>query len=133
MPTSLLRTLLTSEPARRAWRYTGLLLFCVISYLALTPTPPKGLDTGWDKANHLLAFASLAFCGFWSLQTFKQRLLGLPLSLLAYGAAIELIQFFVPGRSCEWADLAADSIGIALGLLFACIIGRLLRSRGEAG
>lgn len=116
-----------SEPARRSWRWTGLALFCLISYLALSPAPPKGLDTGWDKANHLLAFASLAFCGFWSLQTLRQRLLGLPLSLLAYGAGIELIQYFVPGRSCEWADLGADSIGIALGLLLAGLAWRWLR------
>lgn len=127
MPTRLLRVLLTSEPARRTWRWTGLLLFCVISYLALSPAPPKGMDTGWDKANHFLAFASLAFCGFWSLQTVKQRLLGLPLSLLIYGGAIELIQFFVPGRSCEWADLGADSIGITLGLLLAMACWGLLR------
>ncbi|MBB4842186.1 VanZ family protein [Paucibacter oligotrophus] len=116
-----------SEPARRGWRWAGLALLCLISYLALSPAPPKSLDTGWDKANHLLAFAALAFCGFWSLQTPKQRLLGLPLGLLAYGGAIELIQFFVPGRSCEWADLGADSIGIALGLLLAGLAWRWLR------
>ncbi|RQO63083.1 VanZ family protein [Paucibacter sp. KBW04] len=132
MPTCLLRPLLSSDAARRAWRWIGLLLFFIISYLALSPAPPKGLDTGWDKANHLLAFASLAFCGFWSLRTLKQRLLGLPLSLLAYGGAIELIQFFVPGRSCEWADLGADSLGMALGLLIAVALSRLLRPLSKA-
>ena len=39
------------------------------------------------------------------------RLLG----LLAYGALIEILQSMTPDRSAEWADLFADSLGIAIG------------------
>jgi VanZ family protein len=39
------------------------------------------------------------------------------LGLLAFGAAIEVVQAFVPGRSCEWEDLLADSVGIVAGVL----------------
>jgi len=50
------------------------------------------------------------------------------LALLAYGGAIEVIQLFVPGRSCEWGDLLADAIGISLGVLLAKGMTRLDRS-----
>jgi len=109
-----------------------LALLCIVSYLALTPNPPKGVDTGWDKANHLLAFAALAFCGHWSWGTQLHRYIGVPAALLVFGGAIELLQLHVPGRSGEWADLFADSCGIAAGLLLAMLISRLLAALAPA-
>jgi VanZ family protein len=47
--------------------------------------------------------------------------------LLAYGGAIEIIQWFVPGRSCEWGDLLADAMGISIGALLAAGALRLVR------
>lgn len=117
---TLLACLLIGNTARPRWRLLLLALLIVVSYLALTPVPPRELDTGWDKLNHFLAFASLAFASFWSLAS-RPRLRGLwvLLGLLAYGGAIELIQLHVPGRDGDWADLLADAIGISLGLLAA--------------
>lgn len=124
--TNTLSSLLLGAKARPYWRLLMLLLFCVISYLALTPAPPKELDTGWDKANHFLAFASLAFSGCWSVDTARARWLVLPVALVAYGGAIELLQMLVPGRASEWADLLADSIGIAIGLAVALLVLQVL-------
>ena len=46
----------------RVWPWalalTGALV--AITWLATTLNPPRDLDTGWDKSNHLLAFAVLA-------------------------------------------------------------------------
>lgn len=130
-PPRLLNTLLTSllqgPRARWVWRCLLALLLIVIGYLALSPVPPKELDTGWDKLNHLLAFGSLAFCGHWSLAGRRARRLGLPLVLLAYGGLIEILQLQVPGRSGEWADLLADGLGITAGLLVAVVLLRALR------
>ncbi len=39
------------------------------------------------------------------------------IGLLAYGAAIEVLQSFTPNRQAEWGDLLADGLGIALGAL----------------
>jgi VanZ family protein len=52
--------------------------------------------------------------------------------LLAYGALIEVLQSFTPTRSAEWADLLADSAGIALGLLLVATWLRLARRLGLA-
>ena len=36
-------------------------LYALVTVLALLPRPPEALGTGWDKLNHLLAFATLPF------------------------------------------------------------------------
>lgn len=127
-PAPLQQRWLSRLLAPAPWQWLFLLLFCVISFLALTPVPPKEMDTGWDKANHFLAFGSLAFVGHLAWPRSRTPLL--PLGLVAYGGAIELIQYFVPGRSCEWADLFADSLGIAMGLLIVTALLKLLKLSG---
>lgn len=119
MPHPLIQAAFNGRRARHCWRAALLILLIVISYLALAPAPPKGLGSSWDKLNHAMAFAALAFCGHWSLSGPRARWLVLPLALLAYGGAIELLQLRVPGRDGEWADLAGDGVGIAVGLLAA--------------
>ncbi|MFG6415365.1 VanZ family protein [Roseateles sp. DC23W] len=117
----MLRLFLSSlAPERRPlWRALLLALLLVITWLALAPVPPKTADTGWDKANHLLAFGTLAFVGVWA-QWPRPRLWGwLVLALLAYGVGIEIAQSFVPPREADWQDVVADGLGIALGLLAA--------------
>ncbi|MCV2367645.1 VanZ family protein [Roseateles oligotrophus] len=120
-----IHALFTSQRGRSFWRATFFLLLVVISYLALAPTPPKGLSSGWDKLNHAMAFASLAFCGHWSLNHRRARWLALPLALLAYGGAIELLQLQIPGRDGEWLDLLADAIGISTGLCAAASLNAM--------
>ncbi len=46
-------------------------------------------------------------------------------ALLAYGGFIEVAQSFAPPRQADWADLLADGVGIALGLLAAWPITRM--------
>ncbi len=129
MPKNTFTFVFFGPQSRRVWFILLALLFCAISYLALSPRPPAGLTTGWDKSNHALAFASLAFCGHWCLSMPRARWLYLPLLLIAYGGAIELLQLNVPNRSAEWGDLLADSIGVAIGLVLAAGINKLLQRR----
>lgn len=104
---------------RRLWRALLLLLILTICWLALSPVPPKTADTGWDKANHALAFAVLAFVGVWAFASRPHQWLWLVLALLAYGGGIEVAQSYLPPREADMADLLADAVGIALGLLVA--------------
>lgn len=91
-----------------------------ITWLATTPNPPRQIDTGWDKSNHLLAFAVLALLAdrlvmAWGGGT-GVRLAAWGL-VLAYGGLIELLQSQIPGRAAEWADLGADAMGVAVGVV----------------
>ncbi len=69
-----------------------------ISYLALAPLDDSPLTTGWDKLNHLLAFAVLLLLldlayPHKSLWPFKV------LVLLFYAFLIEFFQAFIPYRA----------------------------------
>ena len=101
-----------------------MLLVVAVSYLALTPAPPQGVDFGWDKMNHLVAFTALAFSACLSYPASRRTRLLLLCGLLAYGGSIELLQMLVPNRSTGWDDLLADAIGIAFGAAVAALVLR---------
>lgn len=89
--------------------------------LAIASLVPVALLEGtvfnfWDKAQHAIGFAWLAILGVLS---YPQKPRAVALSLLAYGAAIELAQAATGWRYGEWSDLAADGVGILIGVLIA--------------
>ena len=98
--------------------------------------PEITLPPGGDKPWHLIGYTGFgivlarAFAG-----GFFRRVTGTAAALaiafgVAYGASDEVHQMFVPGRSAEVADLAADASGIVIGTAacWACgIIGRFSR------
>ncbi len=111
----------------RWWRAALALLLGVITWLALTPAPPPQADLGWDKLNHLAAFATLAVVAVLGRSGTYGLVGG---ALLAYGALIEVLQSYTPTRVGEWADLLADGVGIALGLLLVALWLRLAAKLG---
>ena len=116
---SLGRTLAAAVAASRAWRALLALLIVAVSCLALVPKPPTGIDLGWDKLNHMLAFTALAIAAWLAFPArLRTRLFSLCV-LLAFGGLIEILQLSVPGRSAEWADLFADALDIGLGAAIA--------------
>lgn len=112
--------------ATAAWRVVLWLLLMVVSWLAFTPDPPAGATLGWDKLNHASAFAALALCVVRAHAAPAWRIAA---SLLGYGVLIEIVQTFVPGRSGEAADLLADAVGMAAGLLLARALDRAIQPR----
>lgn len=115
MPSFFTAAMSGQPRAVRCWRIAFVLLFCLVTYLALAPAPPQAADFGWDKLNHAAAFGVMGFAA--SLGFGRSALAAL--ALLLYGALIEAVQGFIPTRSAEWADLLADGAGIALGVLLA--------------
>jgi VanZ family protein len=105
-----------------AWRVLLALLLALVLLLALTPAPPQSMDLGWDKLNHLMAFTVLALCASMAEPASWRRRVGWLLGLLAYGAAIELLQLLTPGRQGDWADLLADALGIVSGAVLGAAL-----------
>ena len=91
---------------------------CLVSVmtLALIKHPPALLSTGWDKANHALAFTVLTFLG---RMAFPRHRLLLLLGLFAYGVLVENLQFLTGYRFSEYQDVVADVVGMVLGYLLA--------------
>ena len=118
--------------AKHVWRMLLLVLIVAVGYLALTPLPPPVIDLGWDKLNHMVAFGALGFSASLGCPASRRVRLLLFIMLFAYGGLIEVLQQFVPGRTCEWADLFADSVGIALGAVMAAGLVRKASSKAPA-
>ncbi len=83
-----------------------------------------------DKILHLLAFFTLAILDDFA---FPGRGFGLRkmLPLVFYGILIEVIQLFLPYRSCDITDFLADCGGLALYYLLIPVLKKipLLRER----
>ena len=93
----------------------------LVSSLPNPPLPP-GLS---DKPAHALAYIGLGGLmaralggGLPPRITAVDLVIGFAISVI-YAASDELHQWFVPGRSAELADVAADAIGAAAALI-AC-------------
>jgi VanZ family protein len=86
---------------------------CLAVVLALSLMPPEPLPTtGWDKANHALAFAVLAMLG---CRSYPGRQVSVLLGLLAYGVLIEFLQSLTGYRTAELLDVVADGVGLVIG------------------
>lgn len=112
------------------FRVALVLAFAAITYLALQQFPEEGPGLGWDKFNHAAAFYVLALLVDFSTPSIRFGAAKLAV-LIAYGAGIETMQYFLPYREASWADLFADAVGVFAYLLSVPLLARLplLRAR----
>lgn len=82
---------------------------------AIVPVPEPHVMPAQDKMNHLLAFLAFAV----TLRFARPRLhMGVVLALaVGFGAGIEGLQAFIPGRDVSAWDVAADALGAGIGCL----------------
>lgn len=108
----------------RLWQGLGWVMVVVVMWLSLTPHPPQPPSLlGWDKAQHLTAYAGLMF---WFRQAFAPHWRW-PAFLLGLGMMIELLQGFTAVRVADLSDIVANGLGVALGLMLArSRLGRML-------
>ena len=110
--------------ASNLWRLVAWASTVGVAVLCLLPGPnlPDAPVMSHDKVLHAVAFFVVALA-------WRRSGLGLLPTLLvslALGGGTELAQhYLVRGRTGEWADLAADSVGIVLGLGAAALLPRL--------
>lgn len=73
-----------------------------------------------DKLEHAAAYAGLmAWFGGMFLRTSQLRV---GVALVALGGALELLQGLTPTRTPELLDLAADTIGVLIGLALSMTV-----------
>ena len=86
---------------------------------SLTAIPPLKIEIpNLDKAIHVLLYIPLGFLLSF-LKIFSGFFLNFFLPLWfgsLYGAILELLQHFVPGRTLSWGDEIANILGVGIGL-----------------
>lgn len=108
------------------WRWLLASAMLALLVLSLMPASLSVPGTGWDKSNHALGFAVLAFLAYWAWPGhIRLSLLG----LLGYGALIEVLQSLTPDRVAEWSDLWANGVGLLVGTAVALLLQRLAMIR----
>ena len=97
--------------------YAGL-IFTVSSF----PLPPPKVEIPFiDKLIHLIEYGILGFLFYRALRVsrlVKQVFILAIIFSILYALSDEIHQFFVPGREFDFWDLAADSLGIVLIVLY---------------
>lgn len=94
------------------WQAAFWVFAAAVLFLALAPAAGSMPGTGWDKSNHLVAFALLSVSG---LRAYPSRAAAVLAGVFLYGGLIELVQSFTPYRTGEWSDLLVDGIGVLAG------------------
>ncbi len=84
-----------------------------------------------DKVYHCGAFIGLSFLLCWAIPSSRfslgKILVIAALVALLYAVLDEWTQQFIPGRTCDIWDVAADAVGVAIGLTTYCIARRIVR------
>jgi VanZ family protein len=71
---------------------------------------------GVDKLLHVVGYAVLAVIRLWAAPARDARsVLAVVVAVTAFGGAVELLQWPIPGRSVSLLDLVADAVGAVLG------------------
>lgn len=102
------------------WISITLIILTAITTLSLWPLNKLPAVPGSDKIHHFIGYAALIFPvvlrkpKYWPL---------ICLFFVGWGGAIELVQPYVD-RYAEWLDMAANIIGLAIGLMVAMLINR---------
>lgn len=106
------------------WKYKFTILSVLFVLIAImTPgddIPSVGITIPHiDKVVHLGMFGGVSVCFYWDYVQSMKKMPSLLLSLIAlvgFAAMTEIIQLYVPKRSCDYRDFIADSIGILLAI-----------------
>ncbi len=125
------------RPIWSLWPWIPAVLYlALICYLSSLPNPlPELTSRFWDKGLHFVEYGTLGALFLFALRSSgvgPRRALLLAIAAASlYGATDELHQAFVPGRSCDARDWAADTLGGAMGASLLAGALRLVRARAS--
>ena len=103
-------------------------LVCLVLCIAwLSLTPKETLTIGNDKISHFIAYGTLMWnVGLLTYSNRRYFVVGIICSL-CYGAMLEILQDFVPGRYSSVLDMIANAGGVVMGTFLTIVSYRFLR------
>lgn len=116
----------------------------ILTLILLTPNPlallgftqPDSRDVVdsiiSDKVQHALSYAFLTSILIGAFTGPRLRVTAWAASIaIAHGAATELLQRFVPERTCDWKDLVADASGVLVAAALYLMATSIAAARRE--
>jgi len=95
------------------WQAIGWTMVLIVVWLSLMPSPPQLPSfLGWDKAQHVTAYAGLMY---WFGVSFARHWRW-PAFLLVLGIGLEILQGATGFRTNDPYDMLANFIGVVTGL-----------------
>ena len=91
-----------------------------VGALSLVPGGALPASQLSDKVEHLLAYAALGLIGVATARNGSRAACSI-LGIIAFGAMIEVLQMFSPGRYAEVGDALANSAGALIGGAIAIV------------
>jgi VanZ family protein len=98
--------------------------FCFAAIVVLSLVSPSLRPVTW-LAHSLEHAAIFALAGLAIGLGYPGRVVWHLIGLAIFAAAIELAQYYVPGRHPRLTDFAIDTLGAGLGVLIAAVVMRL--------
>ncbi len=120
-PSRLIRFQKFTLPVRILQFAVALIVFC---YAALSPAPQfvgNHTDTSMHFVGNVLLFVS-AWVALWG----RLPIIKLAVCLLPFSCAIELAQYFSPGRMVDAKDMIVNITGLGVGAVVSTVFQRLL-------
>jgi VanZ family protein len=110
--------MLTQVRLRSLWLAVGWLGVGLTIYFSLTPSPPMlDIELG-DKLEHLAGYA-LLMVWFAQLAVEPDRRWVTAALLIALGVGLECAQGLTSWRTFSYLDMAANALGVGIGLLLS--------------
>jgi VanZ family protein len=103
------------------------LIWATVVWVMVSPTPAPVQQLS-DKLLHFASFAAISFAALSFCRSLRQ-LAAASLFCGVAGVLLELAHYFIPSRSFELADMAANLGGTAAGALLALLLLRPLQRR----
>ena len=112
---TVLLKILKSDEYHKYWKIAFWLTFLILLYLTLSPqiASPIQVDN-IDKVYHVIAFAGFTFIYAAAFST--TILFKVAFNSTCLGITIELLQITIPGRGFSFGDMAADFVGVIVGI-----------------
>lgn len=123
---------MAARTGRRGWTGAAIVLALLAAVAALLP--PRGTpgmevaDLGEVRALllHFAGYAVLALCAIRAQARPRAVLTGL--GVVAYASALEVLQGVLGERSVQAQDLAANALGVVVGVLLGRLVGQRVRA-----
>ena len=103
---------------RRLFQIVAWLLLVTIVVLSVVPPEDRPVTPAPHNFEHVAIFVATGLAFGLGYSRYLVQILG----LVAFSAAIEVIQLGIPGRHARVSDFVVDALSVSIGVGLACLL-----------